>query len=165
MNTFYFSQYRSLHENWPNTEYFLVRIFLYSVWIKKNTDQKRLRIWTLFMQLVIQQRVPSSYLHGTPGNLFYIVWKGGKLPWDLICQELPAKGKTFLQCWVSLTVWASVTKFTLEMNMKCQNIAATTEAKQVVCTTFFKKMSIMFIQCIIIDVYWQSFFRPWQNCD
>ena len=23
----------------------------------------------------------------------------------------------------------------------------------------------MFIQCIIIDVYWQSFFRPWQNCD
>ena len=56
MNTFYFSQYRSLHENWPNTEYFLVRIFLYSVWIKENTDQKRLRIWTLFMQLVIQQR-------------------------------------------------------------------------------------------------------------
>ena len=38
MNTFYFSQYRSLHENWP------------------NTDQKRLRIWTLFMQWVIQQR-------------------------------------------------------------------------------------------------------------
>ena len=29
---------------------FLVRIFAYSVWIRKNTDQKKLRIWTLFTQ-------------------------------------------------------------------------------------------------------------------
>ena len=50
----------------PNTEYFLVRIFLglgwirtfmssapYSVWMqKKNTDQKRLGIWTLHAVIV-----------------------------------------------------------------------------------------------------------------
>ena len=34
----------------PNTELFLVRIFLYSDWIQKNTDQKHLRIWILFTQ-------------------------------------------------------------------------------------------------------------------
>ena len=31
-------------------EFFLVRFFLYSDWIQKNTDQKKLRIWTLFTQ-------------------------------------------------------------------------------------------------------------------
>ena len=30
----------ALREKCPNTELFLVRIFLYSVWIQKNTDQK-----------------------------------------------------------------------------------------------------------------------------
>ena len=34
----------------PNTELFLVCIFLYSDWIQENTDQKYLRIWTLFTQ-------------------------------------------------------------------------------------------------------------------
>ena len=32
---------RSLHEKCPNTEFFLVRI-------QENTDQKKLRVWTLF---------------------------------------------------------------------------------------------------------------------
>ena len=35
----------SLREKCPNTEVFLVRIF-------PNSDQKKLRIWTLFMQCV-----------------------------------------------------------------------------------------------------------------
>ena len=35
----------------PNTELFLIRIFMYSVRIQENTDQKKLRIWTLFTQL------------------------------------------------------------------------------------------------------------------
>ena len=30
----------------PNTEFFLVRIFLYSVRIQEITDQKKFRIWT-----------------------------------------------------------------------------------------------------------------------
>ena len=33
-----------------NTELFLVPIFLYSVRIQENTDQKKLCIWTFFMQ-------------------------------------------------------------------------------------------------------------------
>ena len=56
-----------------------------------------------------------------PGNSFYIVWKGGRFLRDLIYEELPAKRKIFLQCSVSLIIWASVTKFTLEIDMKCQN--------------------------------------------
>ena len=40
----------SLREKYPITEFFLVRIFSYSDWIRENTDQKKLRIWTLFTQ-------------------------------------------------------------------------------------------------------------------
>ena len=40
----------TLREKCPNTEFFLVPIFLYSVRIQENTDQKKLRIWTLFTQ-------------------------------------------------------------------------------------------------------------------
>ena len=32
----------------PNTQFFLVHIFLYFDWIQENTDQNKLRIWTLF---------------------------------------------------------------------------------------------------------------------
>ena len=35
-----------LRKKRPNTEFFLVRIFVYSDWIQENTDQKKLRIWT-----------------------------------------------------------------------------------------------------------------------
>ena len=42
----------SLREKFPSTELFLVRIFLYSDWIRENTDQKKLCIWTLFTQCV-----------------------------------------------------------------------------------------------------------------
>ena len=42
----------SLREKCPNTELFLVRIFLYSIRIQENTDQKQLRIWTLFTQCI-----------------------------------------------------------------------------------------------------------------
>ena len=40
----------ALPEKCPNTEFFLVRIFLYSVQIQENADQEKLRIWTLFTQ-------------------------------------------------------------------------------------------------------------------
>ena len=40
----------ALREKCPNTEFFLVRIFLYSVQIQENTEQKNICIWTLFMQ-------------------------------------------------------------------------------------------------------------------
>ena len=40
----------ALREKCPNTEFFLVRIFLYSVQIQENTDQEKLHIWRLFTQ-------------------------------------------------------------------------------------------------------------------
>ena len=40
----------TLREKCPNTEFFPVRIFLYSVRIQENTDQKKLRIRTLSTQ-------------------------------------------------------------------------------------------------------------------
>ena len=47
-----------LREKCPHTEVFLVRIFPYSVRIRENTDQKKLRFWTLFTQyiLLLQER-------------------------------------------------------------------------------------------------------------
>ena len=68
--------YWSLPEKCPNTEIFLVRIFLYSDWIRRftelspysvriqeNTDQKKLPIWILFTQWMMQLfRLSSKYL-------------------------------------------------------------------------------------------------------
>ena len=44
------SRHETLHEKCSNTDFFLVRISLYSVQIQENTGQKKLHIWTLFMQ-------------------------------------------------------------------------------------------------------------------
>ena len=41
---------QTLCEMCPNTDFFLVRIFPYSVKIRENTDQKKLLIWTFFAQ-------------------------------------------------------------------------------------------------------------------
>ena len=43
-------QKKPLRDKSPNTEFFLVRIFLYSVQIQENTDHEKLRIWPLFMR-------------------------------------------------------------------------------------------------------------------
>ena len=41
----------------PNTEFFLVRIFLFSVQKEENRDQKKLSTWTLFTQCYLKQNV------------------------------------------------------------------------------------------------------------
>ena len=46
-----------MREKYPNAEFCLVRIFLYSDWILKNMDQKELRIWTLFMQQIVHHGI------------------------------------------------------------------------------------------------------------
>ena len=59
----------TLSEMCPNTEFFLVHMFCilskykeiwnispYSVWMKENTDQKILRIWTLFTECYLQKK-------------------------------------------------------------------------------------------------------------
>ena len=48
---------RALREKSPNTEFFLVRIFLYSVRTQENTDKKKPRIWTLFTQWSIYIKI------------------------------------------------------------------------------------------------------------
>ena len=50
----------TLHKKCPNTEFFLVRIFLYSDRIRENKDQQKLRIWTLFTQC--KQFILTVYL-------------------------------------------------------------------------------------------------------
>ena len=40
----------TLREKCPNTEFISVRIFLYSVRIQVNTGQKKVHIWTFFVQ-------------------------------------------------------------------------------------------------------------------
>ena len=57
----------------PNTDFFLVRIFMHSDWIqsispysvrmRENTDQKKLRIWTLFTQCLFNHSFTSSNLN------------------------------------------------------------------------------------------------------
>ena len=66
-NTNYVSDCNLLHEKCPNTDMFLVCVFLiwtvygdllrkspYSVQIQENTDEKKLRIWTLCTQWLFQ---------------------------------------------------------------------------------------------------------------
>ena len=45
----------SVREKCPNTEFFLVRISMYSVWMWENKDQKKLHIWTLLKQWLCKQ--------------------------------------------------------------------------------------------------------------
>ena len=52
----------SLCEKCPNTEFYLVRIFLYSVLIQENTDQKILRFLTRFSQWLSQLTVTTKRL-------------------------------------------------------------------------------------------------------
>ena len=58
----------TLCEKCPNTQFFLVRILPYSDWIRRftgygkirirgNTDQKKLRIWTLFAQCELTREI------------------------------------------------------------------------------------------------------------
>ena len=53
----------TLREKCPNTEFFVVRIFLYSDWIQENADQKILCIWIPFTQCQC-----NFWLHIIPGK-------------------------------------------------------------------------------------------------
>ena len=69
----------TLRKKCPKTEVFLVCIFLYSVPIQKNTNQKNLRIWTLFTQY---EQIPILRYYLTHFRLmlhFYLHWKREKM--------------------------------------------------------------------------------------
>ena len=58
-----------LREKCSNTEFFLVRVFLYLDLIQKNTDQTNLRIWTFFKKCSISSFYKRNldvftYTHG-----------------------------------------------------------------------------------------------------
>ena len=73
MRIFYSFYYRlAMREKCPNTDFFPVRIFRirteygeiwsispYSIRMRKNTDQKKLRIWTRFMQCSVIDRLSN----------------------------------------------------------------------------------------------------------
>ena len=63
-NLHWFEDYAKLklREKCPNTEVCLVRIFQYSVQMQENTDQKNLRIWTLFTQWKLSSAHGSHYI-------------------------------------------------------------------------------------------------------
>ena len=44
-----------MREKCQNTEYFLVRIFPHSDWIGRDTDQKKLRIWSILTQWFVSK--------------------------------------------------------------------------------------------------------------
>ena len=54
----------TLREKYPNTDFFLVHILLYSDWIQENTDQKKIRIWTLLTQWYLQLTTDFFSLDG-----------------------------------------------------------------------------------------------------
>ena len=60
---------RSLREKCPNTEFFLIHIFLYSVRMQENTDQKKLCIWTLFTQRIQLGTFEKSHIKSAPSNM------------------------------------------------------------------------------------------------
>ena len=63
---------QSLYEKCPNTIFFLLRIFLYSVRTQETTDQKKDRIWSLSTQWIICQISSDAYGQTPRGMRVYI---------------------------------------------------------------------------------------------
>ena len=64
----------SLPEKCPNTEFFLVRIFLYSARMQENAHQEKLRIWTLFTLRYYQVLLKKNWLNSDV--VTYLLWFG-----------------------------------------------------------------------------------------
>ena len=97
----------TMHEKCPNTEFFLVCIFLYSDWIQENTDQRKLRLWIFFTQCKFKalcskyfMKVPLRKNHENPNfcetaferNFVINYWA---CSWKFVHEEL--QPKCFLQ--------------------------------------------------------------------
>ena len=83
----------SLREMSPNTELFVVRIFLYSDRTQKNTDQKYLRIWTHFMQCMkdvswAEKTCSKHYSHGFRRRLPEVLYRTSLQPATLLKRRL-----------------------------------------------------------------------------
>ena len=60
----------ALREKCPNTEFFLVRIFVYSYWIQEDTDQKNPVIGHFSRSGAVRHRQKSSYYGKNLANFF-----------------------------------------------------------------------------------------------
>ena len=65
----------SLREKCPSPEFFLVRVFPYSVRMRENTDQKKLRIWALFMQCSVCLLLNHDFIYQSVCIVFDIKFK------------------------------------------------------------------------------------------
>ena len=88
----------SLREKCPNTEFFLVRI-------KENTDQEKLRIWTLFMQSIALRKLMKLFLITTCGQEMMISAK-----------ERPSTKKHFLTKILQKNIRQILDIFTCQIN-------------------------------------------------
>ena len=67
----------TLCEKCPNTEFFLV-------WRQENTDQKKLRIWTLFTVLIITEALLVMFSEITQSGVFCVQnWKLNSIKWSV----------------------------------------------------------------------------------
>ena len=94
----------ALCEKCSNTEFFLVRIFLYSDWIWENTDQEELYIWTLFTkcETLPPQSQPKSTVFSK--NTEYFIYFDLSVKNVQIRSSLSRFNINFLtaQCWYSV---------------------------------------------------------------
>ena len=106
----------TLRKKCPKAEFFLVCIFLYSVPIQKNTNQKKLRIWTLFTQCK-QILILRYYLtHFRLMLHFYLHWKCekilGSLPLSVDIKIENLEAVTCLDLFCQNCVLKNFSKFT-----------------------------------------------------
>ena len=85
----------------PNKEFFLVRIFLYSVRIQENMDYKKLRIWSLFTQCISIWKKLRKIDFASDGHY----WEGGSNFKFSSVKEFKLWWHNFLpKCWNMITL-------------------------------------------------------------
>ena len=135
---FWTGKKQARHEKCPNTEFFLVRIFLYLDWIQENTDQKKLRIWILFMHHAVK------------------VWNGrgilGRNAWRKLANYISVNKITFLRTWKQVCI---VVVLGL-VGPRAENICGALVWKLLLTNLFFKLSLVKIImpQILISGNWW-----------
>ena len=129
-----------MYEKCPNTEFFLVRIFLYLDWIQENKDQKKLRIWILVMYHAMK------------------VWNGrgilGRNVWRKLANYISVKKITFLRTWKQTQVCIVVVLRLV--GPRAKNICGALVWKLLLTNLFFKLSLVKIImpQILISGNWW-----------
>ena len=80
----------SLREKCPNTEYFLLRIFLYSDGIQENTDQKKTPYLDTFHAVIVTDFLVFLVLFAwrNPSEMFFLIYKSSRMFYKLFLKIL-----------------------------------------------------------------------------